>query len=66
MPHAHQGSAFARLIGENPRSTLVATGIGSGKTECFLYPISEHCREQREQGRPGIKAIILYAALSGG
>ena len=60
VPHAHQGKAFARLKGESARSTLVATGTGSGKTECFLYPILEHCREQRAQGRPGIKAIILY------
>jgi DEAD/DEAH box helicase domain-containing protein len=60
IPHAHQGRAFARLTGEQARSTLVATGTGSGKTECFLYPILEHCREQRELGRPGIKAIILY------
>jgi DEAD/DEAH box helicase domain-containing protein len=60
VAHAHQGRAFARLTGEEARSTLVATGTGSGKTECFLYPILEHCREQRELGRPGIKAIILY------
>ncbi|QEA13948.1 DEAD/DEAH box helicase [Comamonas flocculans] len=60
VPHAHQGQAFARLTGEQARSTLVATGTGSGKTECFLYPILEHCREQRELGRTGIKAIILY------
>ncbi|MCH1909743.1 DEAD/DEAH box helicase [Stenotrophomonas sp. Y6] len=60
VPHAHQGRAFARLTGEQARSTLVATGTGSGKTECFLYPILEHCREQRELGRSGIKAIILY------
>jgi len=60
VPHAHQGRAFARLTGAQAQSTLVATGTGSGKTECFLYPILEHCREQRELGRPGIKAIILY------
>src|SRR5690606_8189115 len=33
VPHAHQGRAFARLTGEQARSTLVATGTGSGKTE---------------------------------
>ena len=60
VPHAHQGRAFARLGGENACSTLVATGTGSGKTECFLYPILEHCRQQRERRQPGIKAIILY------
>jgi putative helicase len=60
VPHAHQGRAFERLCGGDARSTLVATGTGSGKTECFLYPVLEHCRQQRALGRPGIKAIILY------
>ena len=35
-PHKHQAMAFQRLVGENPKSTIVATGTGSGKTECFL------------------------------
>ena len=60
VPHAHQAKAFARLTGEAARSTLVATGTGSGKTEGFLYPILEHCRLARAEGRTGIKAVILY------
>ncbi|NJD36340.1 MAG: DEAD/DEAH box helicase [Betaproteobacteria bacterium] len=60
VPHAHQTKAFARLTGEGAQSTLVATGTGSGKTECFLYPILEHSRKARERGEAGIKAIILY------
>ncbi|MBF1258997.1 MAG: DEAD/DEAH box helicase, partial [Lautropia mirabilis] len=59
-PYAHQARAFKRLSGDHAASTLVATGTGSGKTECFLYPILEHCRQQRQAGRKGIKAIILY------
>ncbi|MCD7854253.1 MAG: DEAD/DEAH box helicase [Clostridiales bacterium] len=36
----------------------MATGTGSGKTECFLYPILEYCyRHRRERG---IKALIIY------
>ncbi len=58
IPYAHQQQAFARLHGEKPKSTIIATGTGSGKTECFLYPILEHCRQNFEQ--PGIKAILLY------
>lgn len=58
--HAHQAKAFARLGGDDARSTLVATGTGSGKTECFLFPILEHCRIAKAEGRRGIKAIILY------
>ncbi|WP_295578688.1 DEAD/DEAH box helicase [uncultured Lamprocystis sp.] len=60
IPHAHQSKAFARLTGETAQSTLVATGTGSGKTECFLFPILEHCRQARAHGEGGIKAIILY------
>ena len=59
-PHAHQATAFMRLSGDDAQSTLVATGTGSGKTESFLYPILEHCRQARAAGRSGIKAIILY------
>lgn len=59
-PHAHQARAFARLTGDTLRSTVVATGTGSGKTEAFLYPVLEHCRRMRAEGRRGIKAIFIY------
>src|SRR5690606_15886512 len=59
-PHQHQARAFARLTGEAARSTLIATGTGSGKTECFLFPVLEHARQARAAGRRGIKAILLY------
>lgn len=57
-PYMHQERAFERLQGDEPRSTLIATGTGSGKTECFLLPILDWCR--RHAGEPGIKAIIIY------
>ncbi|RMG85087.1 MAG: DEAD/DEAH box helicase, partial [Candidatus Dadabacteria bacterium] len=57
-PYLHQELAFERLAGERARSTLIATGTGSGKTECFLYPVLAHC--VRHAGRPGIKAILIY------
>ena len=55
----HQEQAWRRC-GVRHASTLVATGTGSGKTECFLYPILEHAARERHQKRPGIKAIIIY------
>ena len=60
-PYAHQQRAWERLHsgeGHQPQHTLVTTGTGSGKTECFLYPLLDHCR--RTLRKPGIKAIILY------
>ena len=56
IPYRHQRTAFERLA--ERRSTVIATGTGSGKTECFLYPILDWCR--RHAGRPGIKAILIY------
>ena len=38
-PYGHQVTAFERLTGKDnhqPPHTLVTTGTGSGKTECFL------------------------------
>ena len=55
-PYRHQRTAFNRLNGG--QSTVIATGTGSGKTECFLYPVLDHCRTQA--GTPGVKAIVIY------
>ena len=57
-PHVHQQQAFNRLTGNDGKSTLIATGTGSGKTECFLYPILEYCYQH--SGERGIKALIIY------
>ncbi len=56
-PWRHQVTAFRRLDPAAPRSTLIATGTGSGKTECFMLPILEYCLRHRQ---PGIKAIVVY------
>ena len=56
VPYRHQSEAFERLAAG--RSTVVATGTGSGKTECFLYPLLDWCR--RQAGKRGIKAILIY------
>ncbi len=57
-PHLHQEQTFERLSGKKPVSTIVATGTGSGKTESFLYPVLNFCRQHR--GEPGIKAVFIY------
>ena len=38
-PYKHQRTAMERLSPDAGRSTVIATGTGSGKTECFLYPV---------------------------
>jgi len=56
-PYYHQMAAFERLVAETARSTIVATGTGSGKTECFMMPVLDDCLVRREQG---IKTIVIY------
>lgn len=64
QPHQHQIEAFHRLTthdGHNPQPTLLTTGTGSGKTECFLYPILDYVYQTNKYGvRPGVKVIIMY------
>ena len=49
-PYRHQRTAFSRLAAGVGRPTVVATGTGSGKTECFLFPILDYCRERIARG----------------
>lgn len=57
--YGHQEDAI-RAISAG-RTTLISTGTGSGKTECFLYPIVSKCLELRdEEAPPGISAVIVY------
>ncbi len=56
-PYQHQLAAFNRLCSTPPQATLVATGTGSGKTECFMYPLLDDCAANP---RRGVKAIIIY------
>jgi hypothetical protein len=57
--YRHQEKAIRAIAGG--RSTLVSTGTGSGKTECFLYPIVSRCLRLRDEGAAaGISAVIVY------
>jgi len=61
-PYRHQEEAWQRLrASKDAKSSLIATGTGSGKTECFLYPLLDHCLREHDQGIvKGIKAIVIY------
>lgn len=57
--YRHQERAIRAIAAG--RATLVSTGTGSGKTECFLYPIVSRCLELRDEAAPpGISAVIVY------
>src|SRR5262249_37884996 len=57
--YGHQEDAIRAI--HSRKTTLVSTGTGSGKTECFLYPIVSKCLELRDQNTaPGISAVIVY------
>jgi DEAD/DEAH box helicase domain-containing protein len=61
-PFRHQIEAWKELLSPNPRSVVVTSGTGSGKTECFLIPLLNSLVEQSLAGQTmiGVQAIILY------
>lgn len=62
-PFAHQISALeASVKGEN---LFVSTGTGSGKTECFMWPLlakmaSEARNSKSSWEKRGVRTIIMY------
>ncbi len=57
--YGHQEDAIRAI--HAGKTTLVSTGTGSGKTECFLYPIISKCLELRDaKVAAGISAVIVY------
>lgn len=62
-PYAHQIDAWRHLRAPDPRSLIVSSGTGSGKTECFLTPILDRLVELSGGGErrlTGVRAIMLY------
>ena len=60
--YAHQEEAI-RKAKSGRRNLIVATGTGSGKTECFLIPIVDGLLREIETGtiaKPGVRALLLY------
>lgn len=59
--YQHQEQAFLK-IAEQHRNLIVSTGTGSGKTECYLYPIFDHLMKEKEKGLlgPGVRALLLF------
>ncbi|GAB2794640.1 DEAD/DEAH box helicase [Halomonas shantousis] len=62
-PYTHQLQAWEALLDDEPKSAVITSGTGSGKTECFMVPIIEDLiRERNQSNRPlvGIRALFLY------
>lgn len=62
--YKHQAEAYRTFLAEG-KDIVVATGTGSGKTECFLVPMlgllyDEAYRRPDSFAQPGVRALILY------
>jgi len=58
--YLHQEKALRKIL--RGRNVVIASGTGSGKTECFLIPIYNHLLTEHQEGRltPGVRALLLY------
>ncbi len=62
-PYEHQVRSWRALQDAESRSLVVATGTGSGKTECFMVPILDALAREAEAAGPpleGVRALFLY------
>lgn len=62
-PYSHQVRAIEEFYKD--KDVLVSTGTGSGKTECFMWPLiskigSESINSPKTWEKRGIRAILLY------
>lgn len=63
-PYKHQADALESFLGRG-EEIIVATGTGSGKTECFLMPILGSLAVESSERpdswlKPGCRALLLY------
>ena len=59
--HRHQEMALRKAA--DGRNLVIATGTGSGKTECYLLPIVDHLLREADSGslgEPGVRTMLLY------
>ena len=59
--YVHQETALRKAA--EGRNLVIATGTGSGKTECYLLPIVDYLLKEAESAtlaEPGVRAMLLY------
>lgn len=63
-PYEHQLKAWDALTDNIPKSAIITSGTGSGKTECFMMPILNDLVSEYENNRgnklKGVRALFLY------
>lgn len=61
-PFTHQLEAWKILNMSEPKSLVVTSGTGSGKTECFLVPVLNHLAKEIDAGEnpEGVRALFIY------
>ena len=57
--HRHQETAILQIVQER-LNAVIATGTGSGKTECFVYPMIDGLLKADAGNADGVRAIIVY------
>lgn len=58
--YEHQQAAIAAVV-QHQENIVVATGTGSGKTECFLVPMLDRLLKEGDQIEAGgVRALLLY------
>ena len=59
--YLHQSEAIRELLSPTPRSVVVTTGTGSGKSEAFLLPVIQNAFEDSVRfKKAGLTAILIY------
>ena len=64
VPYRHQADSIEAFLGRG-EEVIVATGTGSGKTECFLMPMVgslaiESADRPASWAQSGVRALLLY------
>lgn len=62
-PYKHQLHSWNSLLDTKPKSAVITTGTGSGKTECFMVPILHDLLQESMQDQApliGVRALFLY------
>lgn len=57
-PYKHQTESWRTMLSPRPRTIVVTSGTGSGKTECFMIPVLQDLAKTNE--KDCVQAIFLY------